>query len=114
MYKDDLSFSTMDVNKFYCGSMVCITSEGYYTPCSVIRTTEFGNYKSLRLKDILTKNPGDILMMKLRNPENLPEPCSDCEQNEVCFGCRSSAFYYSGDMFGCDPKCTKCQPKLST
>jgi MoaA/NifB/PqqE/SkfB family radical SAM enzyme len=44
MYQDDLSFSTMDVNKFYCGSMICITSEGYYTPCSVIRTNDFGNY----------------------------------------------------------------------
>ncbi|MFX1536415.1 MAG: radical SAM/SPASM domain-containing protein [Promethearchaeota archaeon] len=112
MYHDDLSFSTMDVNKFYCGSMICITSDGYYTPCSVIRTTEFGNYKSLSLKDILKENPGDILMMKLRNPKDLPEPCSNCDQNEVCFGCRSSAFYYSGDMFGCDPKCAKCQPSL--
>ncbi|MFX1255776.1 MAG: radical SAM/SPASM domain-containing protein [Promethearchaeota archaeon] len=112
LYQDDLSFSTMDVNKFYCGSMICITSDGYYTPCSVIRTTEFGNYKSLSLKDVLKENPGDILMMKLRNPKDLPEPCSSCDQNEVCFGCRSSAFYYSGDMFGCDPKCAKCQTSL--
>ncbi len=110
MYQDDTSFSTMDVSKFYCGSMICITSEGNYTPCSVIRTTEFGNYKSLSLKDLLKENPGDILMMKLRDPKNLPAPCADCEQNKVCFGCRSSAFYYSGDMFGCDPKCVKCSP----
>jgi MoaA/NifB/PqqE/SkfB family radical SAM enzyme len=110
MYQDDTSFSTMDVNKFYCGSMICVTNDGYYTPCSVIRTTEFGNLNTLRLKDIPKENPGDILMMRLRNPENLPAPCNDCEQNNVCFGCRSSAYYYSGDMFGCDPKCTKCQP----
>jgi len=110
LYQDDLSFSTMDVNKFYCGSMICITSDGDYTPCSVIRTNEFGNSKSLRLKDILKENPGDILMMRLRDPNRLPEPCRDCDQNEVCFGCRSSAYYYSGDMFGCDPKCVKCHP----
>lgn len=109
MYHDDTSFSTMDVNKFYCGSMICITNDGYYTPCSVIRTTEFGNIKTLSLKDLLKENPGDILMMKLRNPKNLPAPCVDCEQNNVCFGCRSSAYYYTGDMFGCDPKCVKCQ-----
>ncbi|UCE12874.1 MAG: radical SAM protein, partial [Candidatus Heimdallarchaeota archaeon] len=112
LYQDDVSFSTMDVNKFYCGSMICITSDGYYTPCSVIRTTEFGSYKSMNLKDLLNKNPGDILMMRLRDPQNLPEPCVNCDQKEVCFGCRSSAFYYSGDMFGCDPKCSKCQPNL--
>ena len=110
MYGDDQSFSTMDVNKFYCGSMICITNDGYYTPCSVIRTKEFGNHKNLNLIELLEENPGDILMKKLRDPNELPEPCSDCDQNEVCFGCRSSAYYYSGDMFGCDPKCSKCNP----
>lgn len=107
LYEDE-SFSTMDVTKFYCGSMICITNDGYYTPCSVIRTTEFGHYRELSLKELQKENPGDILMMKLRNPQNLPKPCIDCEDNSVCFGCRSSAFYYSGDMFGCDPKCPKC------
>lgn len=107
LYEDE-SFSSMDVSKFYCGSMICITNDGYYTPCSVIRTTKFGHYKELSLKELQKENPGDILMMKLRNPQNLPKPCIDCENNSVCFGCRSSAFYYSGDMFGCDPKCPKC------
>lgn len=87
MYNDqDSSFSTMDVNKFYCGSMICITHDGYYTPCSVIRTEQFGNYNELNLKTLLKENPGDIFMMKLRNPENLPEPCTNCDQNHVCFG----------------------------
>jgi radical SAM protein with 4Fe4S-binding SPASM domain len=110
MYGEDMSFSTMDVNKFYCGSMICITNKGDYTPCSVIRTEEFGNHKNLSLIKLLEENPGDILMKKLRNPDDLPEPCSKCDQNEICFGCRSSAYYYSGDMFGCDPKCSKCNP----
>jgi radical SAM protein with 4Fe4S-binding SPASM domain len=110
MYGDDMSFSTMDVNKFYCGSMICITNDGYYTPCSVIRTKEFGNHRNFSLIELLENNPGDILMKQLRNPEDLPEPCSTCDQNDICFGCRSSAYYYSGDMFGCDPKCSKCNP----
>lgn len=110
MYSDESSsFSTMDVSKFYCGSMICITHDGFYTPCSVIRTEKFGNYHDLNLQDLLKENPDDILMMKLRDPKYLPAPCSSCEQNDICFGCRSSAFYYEGDMFGCDPKCSKCQ-----
>lgn len=108
MYEGELSFSTMDVNKFYCGSMICITNDGFYTPCSVIRTKKFGNYRDIRLTQLVETNPGDILMKEFQKPENLPEPCQDCDQNEVCFGCRSSAFYFSGDMFGCDPKCSKC------
>jgi radical SAM protein with 4Fe4S-binding SPASM domain len=114
MYEDEASFSTMDVSKFYCGSMICITNDGFYTPCSVIRTKEFGNYQTLSLNKLLETNPGDILMMKLRHRDNLPEPCMDCDQNEVCFGCRSSAFYYSGDMFGCDPKCPKCLDSIDS
>ncbi|MFX0210624.1 MAG: radical SAM/SPASM domain-containing protein [Candidatus Hodarchaeota archaeon] len=105
------SFSTMDVSKFYCASMICITHDGFYTPCSVIRTKEFGNYETLDLKTLLKENPGDILMMRLRDPNNLPESCQNCEQNDVCFGCRSTAYYYTGDMFGHDPKCPKCQDK---
>ncbi|MHA2176269.1 MAG: radical SAM/SPASM domain-containing protein [Candidatus Hodarchaeales archaeon] len=108
MYNNELSFSTMDVSKFYCGSMICITNEGFYTPCSVIRTKEFGNYKDLNLTQLVETNPGDILMRQFQNPDNLPEPCQNCDQNEICYGCRSSAFYFSGDMFGCDPKCPKC------
>ena len=108
LYNDDLSVSTMDVTKFYCGSMICITNEGYYTPCSVLRTKKFGHYKSLSLIQLLEQNPGDILMMKLRDPLNLPGECPNCENNDVCFGCRSSAYYYNNDMFGCDPKCQRC------
>ncbi len=36
------SMSTMDVNKFYCGGMICVTVNGDVTPCSVIRKG-FGN-----------------------------------------------------------------------
>jgi radical SAM protein with 4Fe4S-binding SPASM domain len=103
------SFSTMDVNKFYCASMICIDSDGYYTPCSVIRTIEYGNYKYMNLKQLLIDNPGDILLKRLRDINNLPESCLKCEQNDICFGCRSTAYYYTGDVFGPDPKCPKCQ-----
>jgi radical SAM protein with 4Fe4S-binding SPASM domain len=112
LYNDELSFSTMDVSKYYCGSMICLTHDGFYTPCSVIRTKQFGNYELMGLKELFNKNPGDILMMQLRDPTQLPEPCKDCDQNAVCFGCRSSAFYFTGDMFGCDPNCSKCSGNL--
>ena len=74
------------------------------------RMVDYGQDKEIDLIELLEKNPGDILMKQLRNMDELPEPCSSCDQNEICFGCRSSAYYYSGDMFGCDPKCSKCNP----
>lgn len=101
------SFSTMDTNKFYCATMITITSEGTYTPCSVIRSNDFGSLSSHSLAEVQSDNPGDILLLKLRTKENLPEKCQTCENNNVCFGCRSSAYYYNGDVFGADPMCPK-------
>ena len=36
-YPEDPSCGPMDVSKFYCGTVICITAEGWLTPCSVIR-----------------------------------------------------------------------------
>jgi len=51
-YPEDPSCGPMDVSKFYCGTVVCVTSEGWLTPCSVIRTKEFGNIHEEKL-DVL-------------------------------------------------------------
>ena len=32
-------------------------------------------------------------------------PCNACESNTYCWGCRASAYHYSGDANGLDPKC---------
>lgn len=104
--KSKLSISTMDVNKYYCGGIICITVDGDVTPCSVIRKG-FGNIKTHSLEEIINKNRQDLLFLKLRDKTNLPENCSSCGNNSICWGCRAIAFYESGDICGLDPKCYK-------
>lgn len=104
--KSDVSMGTMDVNKFYCGGIVCITIDGDVTPCSVIRKS-FGNIHDLPLEKIINQNKKELLFMHLRNHKNLPSKCSSCENNSICWGCRAAAYYGEGDICGIDPNCYK-------
>jgi len=111
-YPDDPSCGPMDVSKFYCGTVICITSEGWLTPCSVIRTHEFGNVNDEKLEVLIEKNKGRLLFLDFRDPSKLPGNCSNCVNNSFCFGCRSSAYYYEGDILAADPKCYQFTPTL--
>lgn len=104
-YPDDPSCGPMDVSKFYCGTVICVTSEGWLTPCSVIRTEEFGNVNQFSLEDIIEKKKQRLLFLDFRDPSKLPGNCGKCVNNSSCFGCRSSAYYYAGDILAADPKC---------
>ena len=101
-----ISMGTMDVNKFYCGGIVCITIDGDVTPCSVIRKN-FGNIHDLPLDEILNQNKKELLFMNLRNHENLSSKCSSCENNSICWVCRAAAYYGHGDTCGNDPNCNR-------
>ncbi|MFW9949453.1 MAG: radical SAM/SPASM domain-containing protein [Candidatus Thorarchaeota archaeon] len=104
-YPEDPSCGPMDVSKFYCGTVICVTSEGWLTPCSVIRTQEFGNVNNKALETLIEKHRKKLLFLDFRNPSKLPGNCGSCENNSFCFGCRSSAYYYEGDILAADPKC---------
>jgi radical SAM protein with 4Fe4S-binding SPASM domain len=101
----NISMSTMDTNKFYCGGAICVTIDGDVTPCSVIRKG-FGNVINKSLKDILEENANELLYMELRNNKNLPNSCKSCNNNTVCWGCRASAYYEMGNIMAEDPNCS--------
>ena len=104
-YQDsEHSMSSMDTNKFYCGSMICVTVDGDVTPCSVIRKS-FGNIHVSQLEKIVERYRDDLLFTHLRNPRNNHGHCGSCENNPVCWGCRATAYYECGDMFAPDPRC---------
>lgn len=109
-YPDDPSCGPMDVSKFYCGTVICITSDGWLTPCSVIRTKEFGNLNDEKLDVLIERTKKRLLMLDFRDPSKLPGNCSKCSNNSFCFGCRSSAYYYEGDLLAADPKCYQFTP----
>jgi radical SAM protein with 4Fe4S-binding SPASM domain len=100
------SMGPMDTNKFYCGGMICVTVDGDVTPCSVIRKG-FGNIHDLPLEKIVKEHQEELLFIHIRNKKNLPGHCSSCENNSVCWGCRATAYYESGDICGFDTKCYK-------
>jgi MoaA/NifB/PqqE/SkfB family radical SAM enzyme len=108
-YPGSCSFGTMDVNKFYCGSMVCVTVDGDVTPCSVIREG-FGNIRDRPLYKIVEDRCGELLFFGMREPGPDSSPCTRCEQNAVCWGCRAMAYYETGDLCGPDPKCWRAAP----
>jgi radical SAM protein with 4Fe4S-binding SPASM domain len=104
----DVSISTMDTNKFYCGGAICVTIDGDVTPCSVIRKG-FGNVHNEPLETIIKRNKDFLLYTQLRNTKNLPGNCGTCKNNSVCWGCRASAYYEAGDVLAGDPKCALSQ-----
>ena len=48
---------------------------------------------------------GNELLNKLRDRNNLEEPCKSCRYREVCGGCRSRAYLLTGNPLGADPEC---------
>jgi radical SAM protein with 4Fe4S-binding SPASM domain len=101
--RSDLSMSSMDVNKFYCGGTVCITVDGDVTPCSVIRQG-FGNVNHLPFEKIINMHRSELLFLPLRE-ENRGDGCSNCKNQPVCWGCRATAFYTTGNLMAGDPNC---------
>ena len=99
----DFSMSSMDVNKYYCGGTVCITVDGDVTPCSVIRQG-FGNVHHLPFAEIISRHRSELLFLPLRE-EGSGDGCSSCENHPVCWGCRATAFYTTGDLMADDPNC---------
>ena len=110
-YPGQASCGSMDVTKFYCGSVICVAAEGWILPCSVIRTEEFGNVNDDSIENLIERGKPRLLYLDFRDEANLPGNCSGCANNCNCFGCRSSAFYYNGDMLAADPKCYQFKAK---
>jgi radical SAM protein with 4Fe4S-binding SPASM domain len=42
---------------------------------------------------------------KAKDKNNIKGKCGVCEYRELCGGCRSAALFYTGDIFGSDPRC---------
>jgi radical SAM protein with 4Fe4S-binding SPASM domain len=101
---DAVSISTMDTDKYYCGTMATVTFTGDVTPCSVIRKG-VDNIRNRPFQEILTEHRDTLIHCDLHETSNLPSPCDSCEYNPHCWGCRASAFNYNGDANGFDPKC---------
>jgi radical SAM protein with 4Fe4S-binding SPASM domain len=103
-YGPGVSIGAMDTDKYYCGTLVTVTASGEVTPCSVIREG-VDNVRRRPLREIVAEHREALVHADLHDVCNLPAPCDGCVHNANCWGCRSSAYNYSGDAEGPDPKC---------
>jgi radical SAM protein with 4Fe4S-binding SPASM domain len=101
---DEMTIAAMDTDKYYCGTMATVTFTGEVTPCSVIRQG-VGNIRITPFRHIIADHLDTLVHTELHDPATMPAPCSGCENNEHCWGCRASAYNYHGDANGLDPKC---------
>jgi len=71
----------------------------------------FGDVREDSFDTIMNRIRESELVRKLADLANLKGKCGICEFNDICGGCRASAYIYSGDMFAEDPHCPY-KPKL--
>ena len=100
--KDMLLLGPSSTGKLYCETTIGIGAEGQVKGCAVL-PNEFtvANIRDTKLADIWHNYKDKMLC---------PNPigyCSGCESSDVCYGCRASAYYFTGSYFNSDPSCWK-------
>ncbi|RLE48045.1 MAG: hypothetical protein DRJ31_07935 [Candidatus Methanomethylicota archaeon] len=101
-----LSTKTPPLNKMFRG---CIAGRGMFYvkwygdvwPCAFLQLS-IGNILKEKAAKIWSENE---LLNKLRDRNNLQEPCKTCKYRENCGGCRSRAYLLTGDPLAADPIC---------
>ena len=83
---------------------VGVSPEGDVAPCVHLLDSAAvcGNVKRTPLSELFSTNP---VLCALRESRGLKGRCSQCRYRMACGGCRSLAFYSSGDCFAEDPTC---------
>ena len=86
---------------YYCRSTLGVDVNGQAHPCLAMRDVcDTDSVFKVGLKPVIEKHR-DMLFCNFR-PKGI---CGDCDKNDLCFGCRANAHYYSGDITASDPKC---------
>ncbi|MBI2876853.1 MAG: radical SAM protein [Candidatus Tectomicrobia bacterium] len=83
-----------------CRGYILIKDDGAVTPCCLLQDLVVGNVYEERLSEIFRKHR-QLLLYDFE----IQGPCGECENNDVCIGCRANAHYYLGDIQASDPKC---------
>jgi radical SAM protein with 4Fe4S-binding SPASM domain len=86
--------------KYACQAHLGITAEGKVVPCLLLRDFSEGNIFRENAVDIVKKHKKE-LKLKIR----VKGKCASCTSKMICYGCRASAYLYTGDITASDPKC---------
>lgn len=87
----------------WCGSFYSITPEGEVSPCPLLGDhLSGGNVKTEDLEHILFHSD---LFKKIISRKDFGGKCGKCKYNFTCGGCRTMAYFQTGNVYGEDPTC---------
>ena len=93
------------LGRCFFGKFMSIAENGDTIPCSFNDIHRFGNVKEKSLKTIWDELQTSEFYSRVRDKNNLKGKCAVCEYSEICGGCRTAAEFFTGDIFGSDPRC---------
>ena len=98
-------FNHFFLGRCFFGKFMSIAENGDTIPCSYNDVYRFGNVKTQSLQSIWDNMQSSEFFAKVRAKSNLKGKCGVCEYKDICGGCRTSALFFTGDIFGSDPQC---------
>ena len=98
-------YNNFFLGRCFFGKFMSIAENGDAIPCSYNDAYRMGNLKDKSLKQIWADMQNSEFFAKVKDKNNIKGKCSVCEYRELCGGCRSAALFYTGDIFGSDPRC---------
>jgi radical SAM protein with 4Fe4S-binding SPASM domain len=101
----DRWFNHFFLGRCFFGKFMSIAENGDAIPCSYNDVYRFGNVKTQSLRSIWNSMQNSEFFAKVRDKSNLKGKCGVCEYRDICGGCRTSAYFYTGDILGSDPQC---------
>jgi radical SAM protein with 4Fe4S-binding SPASM domain len=98
-------FNHFFLGRCFFGKFMSIAENGDTIPCSFNDVHRFGNVKDKSLETIWNELQTSEFFSRVRDKNNLKGKCGVCEYREICGGCRTTAEFFTGDIFGSDPRC---------
>ena len=98
-------FNHFFLGRCFFGKFMSVAENGDIIPCSFNDVYRLGNVKTKSLQSIWNDMQASEFFSKIRDKNNIKGKCGVCEYREICGGCRTAAEFFTGDIFGSDPKC---------
>jgi len=98
-------FNHFFLGRCFFGKFMSIAENGDAIPCSFNDVHRFGNVKEKPLENIWDDLLSSEFFSAVRDKSHLNGKCGVCEYRDICGGCRTAAEFYTGDVFGSDPRC---------
>jgi len=93
------------LGRCFFGKFMSIAENGDAIPCSFNDYYRLGNIKDKSVDKIWQEMQTSEFFSQIRDKSTLKGKCGVCEYKDICGGCRTSALFYTGDIFGPDPQC---------